>query len=367
MTPVRPENCTDAEWQEILASADHANIFAPDDVDLSGHLRSAFGCVEFEDAAMQIVYFLRDGYRNAGIAESRYGNGPGGWGKKIEVHTINSISPSMFAMLCAAGWLENVFFPKGAFQVTKAFIKRLKEHTDKRKSMPTKPAPALATNVEAFMQEARPLAAQCWCDDETAMKVMDTVLCEAVAKRIAAWMSTAAEFSVSVDFYRGLLTQCGEAIGPEAYTSDDGSVQQDVLALKIPEIVRKLVAQTKSWSTGVQKALAVKPGAMRIEEGKLVIPDESGATNRFMSKDYILEALDQREEMRVKIAELERELNWRMVDRFLPEALKRLHAFSLDALKAGDRPRSEAYASAIGIMRSYLGDAAEHERKMNRR
>lgn len=25
MKPVRPENCTEAEWQEILASADHAN------------------------------------------------------------------------------------------------------------------------------------------------------------------------------------------------------------------------------------------------------------------------------------------------------------------------------------------------------
>jgi len=37
----------------------------------------------------------------------------------------------------------------------------------------------------AWMEEAREAAAQCWCDKETEDCVMDSVLAEAVATRIA--------------------------------------------------------------------------------------------------------------------------------------------------------------------------------------
>lgn len=37
------------------------------------------------------------------------------------------INPVIFAMLCAAGWISNTWFPKGSFQVSKDFIERLKE------------------------------------------------------------------------------------------------------------------------------------------------------------------------------------------------------------------------------------------------
>jgi hypothetical protein len=50
-------------------------------------------------------------------------------------------------------------------------------------------------NEEAnkWMDEARQIAAQCWCDEETQDRVMDTPLAEAMARRIAAWMETAAQ------------------------------------------------------------------------------------------------------------------------------------------------------------------------------
>jgi hypothetical protein len=48
-------------------------------------------------------------------------------------------------------------------------------------------------------------------------------------------------FADSAEFYRGIVTQIGELLGPEAKTSDDGSVQLDVLALKVPELVKKLL------------------------------------------------------------------------------------------------------------------------------
>ncbi len=97
----------------------------PSDVDLSKKLQGYFGCVEFEDAICWIVRFLADDTRYANIPASLYGHGPAGWGKKIRLETIPNIDPTMFAMLCAAGWLQNCWFPKGAFTVTDAFIKRL--------------------------------------------------------------------------------------------------------------------------------------------------------------------------------------------------------------------------------------------------
>ena len=88
-----------------------------------------------------------------------------------------------------------------------------------------------------WIEEARQFAAQCWGDPETADREMDAVLCEAVAKKIAVWMETAAQNQRNADYYRGLLVRCGEAIGDRAYIADDGTKMQDVLCAKIPEIV----------------------------------------------------------------------------------------------------------------------------------
>lgn len=94
--------------------------------------------------------------------------------------------------------------------------------------------------IETWMTEARQFAAQCWCDDETKDREMDVVLAESIAKRIAAWMDTSAQAYRDADFYRNIIYQIGDILGIEAKTSDDGSVQQDVLCLKVPELVRRL-------------------------------------------------------------------------------------------------------------------------------
>ena len=90
-----------------------------------------------------------------------------------------------------------------------------------------------------WMEEARGLAAQCWCDEETENIEMDVILAEAVAKRLSNWMQTAAQNQRNADYYRGLLGQCGEAIGDRAFMCDDGTISQDVLCAKIPEIIDK--------------------------------------------------------------------------------------------------------------------------------
>lgn len=57
------------------------------------------------------------------------------------------------------------------------------------------------------------------------------------------WKEPAAQFARNADFYRGLVTQIGEMFGEAARTSDDGSVQDSVLALKVPELVRQALRE----------------------------------------------------------------------------------------------------------------------------
>ena len=92
-----------------------------------------------------------------------------------------------------------------------------------------------------WIQEARGLAAQCWCDAETSDRVMDPVLAEAVARRLAAWMDTAAQAHRDMEFYRGLLDECAQHLGRKAYTADDGTVGDSPIRLRIPELVAALV------------------------------------------------------------------------------------------------------------------------------
>lgn len=69
-----------------------------------------------------------------------------------------------------------------------------------------------------------------------------------VAERLSAHMTRvererdgfeqmAREYSDNADYYRRLVVQIGETCGRDAYVSDDGSVQQDVLCAKVPELV----------------------------------------------------------------------------------------------------------------------------------
>jgi len=92
----------------------------------------------------------------------------------------------------------------------------------------------------SWMREARQLAAQCWCDPETSDRVMDPELAEAVARRIACWIETAARYARNEVFYRDLLDKCAEHLGVEAYTANDGTVFDQPIRLRIPELVRKL-------------------------------------------------------------------------------------------------------------------------------
>lgn len=102
-------------------------------------------------------------------------------------------------------------------------------------------APPVLSSTETWSEEARQIAAQCWCDDETKHLEMDAVLSEAVAKRLAPWMDAAARAERAAQYYRDLVVRCGQALGEPAFTADDGGKSEDVLCAKVPELVEKLM------------------------------------------------------------------------------------------------------------------------------
>ena len=73
---------------------------------------------------------------------------------------------------------------------------------------------------------------------ETQLRAAQKELAEA-----ACWMDTAQQHAKNEEFYRDLLDQVAVALqNPDVYKSDDGSIQQDPIRLKIPELVAKLHA-----------------------------------------------------------------------------------------------------------------------------
>lgn len=88
---------------------------------------------------------------------------------------------------------------------------------------------------------AMQLAAQAWCQPQTSGKEMDADLCSVFAQILDEWIETASQESGNSAFYCELLDQCAQILGKDAFTSDDGSVQQVPVRLKIPELIQKLV------------------------------------------------------------------------------------------------------------------------------
>ncbi len=64
---------------------------------------------------------------------------------------------------------------------------------------------------------------------------------QAIAERNA-WIESAMTFSRNEDYYRGLVEQIGRLLGSDAYIADDGSISQDILCAKVPEMVETRLA-----------------------------------------------------------------------------------------------------------------------------
>lgn len=78
-----------------------------------------------------------------------------------------------------------------------------------------------------------------------------------------AMTDTAQEFSNGLEFYRDLVHRIGELFGDAARTSDDGSVQQDILALKVPELVEKALSEKDAQLLALQQVCEKQREALR--------------------------------------------------------------------------------------------------------
>lgn len=65
---------------------------------------------------------------------------------------------------------------------------------------------------------------------------------ESLASR---WKDDAAMFARNADFYGGLIRQIGDMLGPETRRADDGSLAEDVLALRVPEVLADTLARAE--------------------------------------------------------------------------------------------------------------------------
>lgn len=66
---------------------------------------------------------------------------------------------------------------------------------------------------------------------------------DAATRERNAWMEIARQHCVNEQFYQCIVSNVGDRFGVVARTSDDGSVQEDVLALKVPELVADALAE----------------------------------------------------------------------------------------------------------------------------
>lgn len=90
-------------------------------------------------------------------------------------------------------------------------------------------------NSQLFIEEATSQAKIMLGEDS------DPAVVDQVAGCIAYWMETGAQHARNEAFYRDLLDEVAKHLGPEVFVSDDGSVMEDPVRLKIPDMVGRLI------------------------------------------------------------------------------------------------------------------------------
>lgn len=103
---------------------------------------------------------------------------------------------------------------------------------------------------------------------------MDVRLAEAVARRIAAWMDTAAQAQRNADFYRGLVDECAKHLGPRAFTADDGTVLPDPVLLRVPELVADTL-HLMNDSSLLEDCVGRKSGGDRYRDAEALLADRT--------------------------------------------------------------------------------------------
>lgn len=71
--------------------------------------------------------------------------------------------------------------------------------------------------------------------------------------QVKAWTETARQHAKNESFYRDIINKIGAHFGDAAKRSDDGSLQEDVLALKVEPLVAQLRERIHAYEEAVAK------------------------------------------------------------------------------------------------------------------
>jgi hypothetical protein len=94
------------------------------------------------------------------------------------------------------------------------------------------------------------------------------------------WKETAKQHCKNEDYYRGLVQEIGKHFGAYAYTSDDGSIQQDILCAKVPDLVAR--DNTRLWE------LEAERDRLKAEIERQKMLDLSGECDRLRARHAAL-------------------------------------------------------------------------------
>ena len=86
----------------------------------------------------------------------------------------------------------------------------------------------------------------CYAIDYPALAAVVQGMVEEKEGQRQAWEDTAAQAYRNTDYYRSLVREIGMMIGSAPYIADDGTVNDDVLCAKVPELIPPTLAE-QAW------------------------------------------------------------------------------------------------------------------------
>ena len=86
-----------------------------------------------------------------------------------------------------------------------------------------------------------------WKEPETSHQEYDHQLAINISRQVRheinGWYDSAAMFHNNERYYRRLLEEIAGIVGVEAFTANDGTVYDNALCIKLPEIIRRLLSK----------------------------------------------------------------------------------------------------------------------------
>jgi len=101
-----------------------------------------------------------------------------------------------------------------------------------------------------------------------------------------AWVETATQFSRNEEYYTGLLDKIAASLGSDAYTSDDGSVYEDPVRAKLPELIAHRLTALSSASGDVVAWQSIETAP---RDGTLIVGLDRTAANTAWMYPFVMQ------------------------------------------------------------------------------